>query len=176
MAPRKTKPAGASGRVRLDGIDRAILAALRGHGRLTYRELSERVSLSPRAALERVRRLEARGVIRGYTALLDAALLGYGVVALAAVELRENAARSRQGLERVLKRAPEVVELQVVSGSADYLARIVSASLEAYEALTAGWLADPALGIARITTTFVLRSLKDFQGYPAPDAEAHDTI
>jgi DNA-binding Lrp family transcriptional regulator len=134
------------------------------------------VGLSPRAALERVRQLESRGVISGYTALLDPAVLGYGVIALAAIELRENAARSRQALERVLKRAPEVVELQVVSGAADYLARIACPSLEAYEALTAGWLADPALGVARITTTFVLRSLKDFQGYPLPDAEAHDTI
>ena len=49
---------------------------------------------------------------------------------------------------------------------ADYLARIVAHSLAAYEELTGAWLADNQLGIARIATTFALKALKDFEGYP----------
>ncbi len=150
----------------LDRIDRAILAALRENGRITYQALSDKVGLSPRPCLERVRRLEQRGVIRGYTALLDPAALGHEIIALAEIALRDPAAGVRQRLERALCANPAVVELQVVNGEYDYVARMVAPSLAAYEALTDAFLADPAFGIARIHTTFVLKTLRSFDGYP----------
>ncbi len=155
----------------LDRIDRAILEALREDGRITYQALSERVGLSPRPCLERVRRLERRGIIRGYTALLDPSALGHDIIALAEIAMRDPAAGVRQRLERALCAHPAVVELQVVNGDYDYVARIVAPSLAAYEALTDAFLADPAFGIARIHTTFVLKTLKDFEGYPAGDSQ-----
>jgi len=152
----------------LDRIDRKILALLRENGRITYQALSERVGLSPRPALERVRKLEAAGVIQSYTALIDPHLAGETVVALA--EIAVEASRTARGpLERFLNAHPLVAELQVVSGEWDYIARIVAPTLETYEELTHEWLADPALAIARINTTFVLRTLKQFRGYPLID-------
>ena len=53
-----------------------------------------------------------------------------------------------------------------MTGKYDYVARIVASSLAAYEAMTDAFLADPAFGIGRIHTTFVLKTLKSFDGYP----------
>ncbi len=164
------KPLGRTARPSLDRIDLAILEALRRNARITYQALSERVGLSARPCLERVRRLEQKGVIRGYAALVEPSALGHDIIALAGIGMRDPSAPSRQRLERALAAHPAVVELQVVNGEHDYIARIVAPTLSAYEALTDAFLADPGFGIGRIHTTFVLKTLKDFQGYPAGDS------
>ncbi len=153
----------------LDRIDVAILEALRENGRMTYQALSERVGLSSRPCLERVRRLEQRGVIRGYAALVDPSVLGHDIIALAEISMREQSSTARQHIERSLCAHPAVVELQVVNGEYDYVARIVAPTLAAYEALTETFLANVEFGIGRIHTTFVLKTLKDFEGYPSPE-------
>ncbi|WP_230532782.1 Lrp/AsnC family transcriptional regulator [Microvirga roseola] len=164
-------PAGRSPKAHLDRIDLAILEALRQNGRITYQALSDRVGLSPRPCLERVKRLEQRGVIRGYTALVEPAALGHDIIALAGISMRDPSAASRQRLERALIAHPSVVELQVVNGEYDYVARIVAPTLAAYEVLTDAFLADPGFGIGRIHTTFVLKTLKAFESYPVADSK-----
>lgn len=150
----------------LDRIDHLILAALRDDARMTNHTLAERVGLSARPCLERVRRLRASGVIQGFTLLLDPRAIGDAVIAIASITLQPNAAARKLGLERFLCDHPAVLELQVVSGSVDYLARIATRSLDAYEALTAEWLANRDFGIAHINTAFALKTLKAFRGYP----------
>jgi Lrp/AsnC family leucine-responsive transcriptional regulator len=150
----------------LDAIDRRIIAVLRGEGRITNQALSERVGLSARPCLERVRKLETSGLIRGYGARLAPELAGHAIVAFAQISLRDHSVGRRERVEKVLKSCPDVVEVQVVSGEADYLARIVAGSLADYEELTGAWLADAQLGLARIATTFALKALKEFEGYP----------
>ncbi|MCB5177514.1 MULTISPECIES: Lrp/AsnC family transcriptional regulator [Microvirga] len=150
----------------LDRIDLSILEALRHSGRMTYQALSERVGLSARPCLERVKRLEQKGVIRGYTVLVEPSALGHDIIALAGISMRDPSAAARQRLERALIAHTAVVELQVVNGEYDYIARIVAPSLAEYEALTDAFLADPSFGIGRIHTTFVLKTLKSFEGYP----------
>ena len=167
--PKAPPPKAPSPRPALDRIDRAILGALRGRGRMTYQALAEQVGLTPRPCLERVRRLEARGVIRGYTALVDPTSLGHHVCAIAEIAMRDPSAAARRRLERALVAHPAVVEVQVVSGEYDYAARIVSGSLGEYEALTDAFLTDPAFGVARVHSTFILRTLKAFDGYPAEE-------
>ncbi|POR48392.1 Lrp/AsnC family transcriptional regulator [Bosea psychrotolerans] len=150
----------------LDAIDRRIIAVLREEGRITNQALSERVGLSARPCLERVRKLETSGLIRGYGARLAPELAGHAIVAFAQISLRDHSVGRRERVEKVLKSCPDVVEVQVVSGEADYLARIVAGSLADYEELTGAWLADAQLGVARIATTFALKALKEFEGYP----------
>jgi DNA-binding Lrp family transcriptional regulator len=156
---------------RLDQIDRKILAELKADGRITYQRLSEVVGLSPRPCLERVRKLEARGVIRGYTAVLDPALASHRMVAIAAIQMRDQASAARERLEKRLCATPAVVEITVPSGDFDYLARVAAPDLETYEALTAEWLGDTRLSISRINTTFILKTVRAFTGYPM-DASA----
>jgi DNA-binding Lrp family transcriptional regulator len=153
-------------RAQLDAIDRRIVAILRTEGRITNQALSERVGLSARPCLERLRKLEASGLITGYGARLSPELAGHAIIAFAQISLRDHSVGRRERVEKVLKACPDVAELLVISGEADYLARIVAGSLAAYEELTGAWLADAQLGIARIATTFALKALKDFEGYP----------
>ena len=164
------KPLGRTQRTTLDRIDVAILEALRESGRITYQALSERVGLSPRPCLERVKRLEQRGVIRGYAALVEPSALGHDIIALAGIAMRDPSMAARQRLERAFCAHPAIVELQVVNGEYDYIARIVAPTLAAYESMTEDFLADPSFGIGRIHTTFVLKTLKSFDGYPVTDS------
>jgi Lrp/AsnC family leucine-responsive transcriptional regulator len=155
--------------IRLDRIDLAILRALRENGRMTYQALSERVGLSPRPCLDRVRRLERAGVIKGYTVQIDPTAFGVELVALAEIALRDPSVPIRRHLERLLCAEPTVQELQVVAGEYDYIARIAAPTLQSYEVYTDALLSDPANGIARIHTTFVLKTLKAYEGPTLPD-------
>jgi DNA-binding Lrp family transcriptional regulator len=170
MKPPSKLP-GRSTKTAFDRIDLLILEALRQNARITYQALSEQVGLSPRPCLERVKRLEQKGVIRGYTALMEPAALGHDIIALAGISMRDPSTATRQRLERSFMAHPSVVELQVVNGEYDYIARIVAPTLAAYEALTEAFLADTGFGIGRIHTTFVLKTLKSFDGYPVLDSE-----
>jgi Lrp/AsnC family leucine-responsive transcriptional regulator len=159
----------------LDAIDLRILDVLRTEARITNQALSKRVGLSPRPTLERVRRLESTGVIRGYTTLLDAGATGHEIIAFAQIVMRDPSAAARQRLEHAFARHPAVMEAHVVNGVADYLVRFVAESLADYEQLTGDFLGDPAFGIGRIETTFILRTLKEFRGYP-PHSSPADAI
>jgi DNA-binding Lrp family transcriptional regulator len=113
----------------LDRIDVKILAALQRDGRSTIQKLAQTVGLSPRASLERVRRLEAAGVIAGYQAVLELGRLSRPVNIIAEIILERHANRGR--FEKRLGAIDEVVECWEVSGTVDYVARFVFAALAA---------------------------------------------
>jgi Lrp/AsnC family transcriptional regulator of ectoine degradation len=148
----------------LDRIDVKILAALQRNGRMSIQKLSAAAGLSARACLERVRRLEASGIIIGYQALIDIAKLSKPVNVFAEIVLEKQA---QQGaLEQRLAAIEEVVECWEVSGTVDYLARFVCADLGDYQALSTGLIDDPKLGVARIVSHVALRPIRRFAGYP----------
>jgi Lrp/AsnC family transcriptional regulator, regulator of ectoine-degradation genes len=149
----------------LDAIDVKILAALQRDGRITIQKLAGRVGLTPRPCLERVRRLEAGGIVIGYQAVIDLGQLSRPVTVISEIAL-ESQARHDQ-VERRLRGLEEVVECWEVSGAFDYIARIVCADLTGYEELTSGLIGDPVLGVARIVSHIVLRPVRRFAGYPA---------
>ena len=148
----------------LDRIDVKILAALQRDGRSTIQKLAQTVGLSPRASLERVRRLEAAGVIAGYQAVLELARLSRPVNVFAEIILERHANRGR--FEKRLGAIGEVVECWEVSGTVDYVARFVCADLAAYEELTTALIDDENLGVARIVSHVALRAVRRFAGYP----------
>jgi len=114
-------------RVRLDARDRAILDALQENARLSFAEIGRRVGLSAPAVAERVRRLEALGVIQGYGVRLDLEALGYPVTALVAVA----ASPERYPKVRAYAEAtPEVRECYFVTGEASFVLRVVARSIE----------------------------------------------
>jgi DNA-binding Lrp family transcriptional regulator len=148
----------------LDRIDIRILAALQRDGRMTNQKLAEVVALSPRASLERVRRLEAAGVISGYQAVVELRELTRPVNVFVEIVLEKQANRRR--FEKRIGTLDEVVECWEVSGNVDYVARFVCADMVAYEELTAALLDDASLGIARIVSHVALRPIRRFAGYP----------
>ena len=148
----------------LDQIDVKILAALQRDGRSTIQKLAGMVGLSPRASLERVRRLEAAGVISGYQAVVELGRLSRPVNVFAEIILEKQANRGR--VEKRLATIEDVVECWEVSGAVDYLARFVCADLAAYEERTAALIDNSHLGVARIVSHVALRPVRRFTGYP----------
>jgi len=148
----------------LDRIDVKILADLQRNGRSTMQDLAAKVGLSARASLERVRRLEAAGIIAGYRAVIDLSHLSRPINIFAEIILAKHAQQVQ--VERRLAALEEVVECWEVTGATDYLARFVCADLAAYEALTARLIDDPNLGISRIVSHVALRPIRRFAGYP----------
>ena len=148
----------------LDRIDVKILSSLQRNGRSTMQELAVQAGLSPRASLERVRRLEAAGIIAGYRAVIDLAHLSRPVNIFAEITLAKQAHQVR--VERRLAAMEEVVECWEVSGTVDYLAHFICADLAAYEALTSRLIDDSNLGLERIVSHVALRHVRRFAGYP----------
>jgi DNA-binding Lrp family transcriptional regulator len=103
----------------VDAIDRQIVDCLLRDGRATYGEIGAQVGLSAPAAKRRVDRLRANGSIRGFTAVLDPAALGWTTEAYVEVYCRGNV--SPRELRENLERVPEVLSACTVSGAADAL-------------------------------------------------------
>jgi DNA-binding Lrp family transcriptional regulator len=148
----------------LDRIDVRILALLQRDGRSTIQKLAQAVALSPRASLERVRRLEASGVIAGYQAVIELGRVARPVNVFAEIILEKQASRGR--FEKRLAAIEDIVECWEVSGNVDYIARFVCADLAQYEELTSTLLDDDHLGVARIVSHVALRPIRRFSGYP----------
>lgn len=154
----------------LDAIDYQILELLQQHGRSSARAIAERVHLSPRATLARIRALEREGPLRGYHAELDRTLLGAHVAVFAEVALKDQRPATASLFERHALACPEVIACHLVSGRFDYLVRFCCRDLGHYQALTNAWLEQPLLGIEKIVTSTELRTVKEFSGFPLFDA------
>ncbi len=148
----------------LDRVDIAILAVLQRDGRATIQRVAEEVSLSPRACLERVRRLESSGLILGYQALIAVELLSRPLTVFAEIVLERHGQHAQ--FERRLTAIEEVVECWEISGTFDYLVRFTCPDLAGYQALTSALIDDRSLGIARIVSHIALRPVRRFRGYP----------
>ncbi|MCD2513312.1 Lrp/AsnC family transcriptional regulator [Comamonas endophytica] len=150
----------------LDAIDYQILELLQRQGRSSARAIAERVHLSPRATLARIRALEQQGHLRGYHAELDRALLGAHAAVFAEVALKDQRPATAALFERHALACPEVVACHLVSGRFDYLVRFCCRDLAHYHALTNAWLDQPLLGIEKIVTSTELKTVKEFSGFP----------
>jgi DNA-binding Lrp family transcriptional regulator len=106
----------------MDAIDNKILSLLVQDGRRTYADIGEHVSLSTPAVKRRVDRLRARGILRGFTAVVDHSALGASTEAL--VELFYAPGTLLDEVTRRLELHPEVVEAWSVTGEADAIARV----------------------------------------------------
>lgn len=108
--------------MRMDDVDRKILALLTEDGRRTFDDIAQRVSLSAPAVKRRVDRLRRDGTLRGFTAVVDHQALGYGAEAL--IELFYGPGVTLDAVAASLRAVPEVVEAWSVTGEADALAHV----------------------------------------------------
>jgi len=116
--------------VNLDALDRKILDALQADGRASNVELAAQVHLSAPQCFRRVRALEERGVIRGYTAQVLPDALGLGVTAYVSLNIAgEQFGRVRE-IEAALRSFPQILECHTVSGDYDYLLKVVARDLK----------------------------------------------
>ena len=142
----------------LDPIDVQIIDALQRNGRVAQVEIAREVGLAPSAVLERMRKLEARGVIKGYSALVSAKAVGLGMLAFVAVRTTEVAGEEKVGQD--LARVNEVLEVHHVAGDDCFLIKV-----RARDAEHLGELLKTSIGrisgVRSTRTTIVLGSLKE---------------
>lgn len=110
---------------RLSPNDLRILAMLQRDGRASYAELGAAAAMSAPSAHDRVKRLEARGIVQGYTAVVDAASVGYGILAFS--RIRQAPGTSTTDLTTDFATIPEIEDCHHVAGEADYLLKVRAA-------------------------------------------------
>src|SRR5271170_524186 len=150
----------------VDVLDRKILAVLQGDGRLTITELAAQVGLSVSPCHRRLRELERSGAIRGYRAVVDAEAVGLGFEALVFVTMRQEDRETLLSFEEGLAGIPNVVQAERLFGDPDYLLRVVTTDLAAYQRLQDDRL-TALPGVQRMTSTLVMKRIVHDRPLPA---------
>jgi Lrp/AsnC family leucine-responsive transcriptional regulator len=143
----------------IDEIDWKILRVLQFNARITNAELAKRVSLSPSPCWNRVRRLEASGVIEKYVTIISQSAIGMPDSVILEAKLAHHDKDALNRFEQELTSLPEVVEAYLVTGEYDYIVRVAAAGTEGYER----FLRERVYRLPSIEHTrssFALRSLK----------------
>ena len=143
----------------LDAVDMEILRALQKNARLTTKELAAMVNLSTTPVFERVKRLELRGYVKGYVAVLDAEKLGRGFVVFCSVKMRRIGREIAEDFARVVRSIPEVTECYNISGSFDYLLKIHAPNMKYYQEFVLNILGNID-HLGSLESTFVMDEIK----------------
>ena len=155
----------AADRTTLDPTDAHILELLQANARHTQTDIARTVGLAPSGVLERIRKLEAKGIVRGYTATVDPKAVGLGMLAFVAVRSDEVASDDR--IARELADTPEILEVHHVAGEDCYLAKVRTADTESLGRLIRErFRAIPQVSSTR--STIVLETVKEDLALPLP--------
>ena len=149
----------------MDDVDRKILAELQMDARLTITELAERVRLSVSPCHRRLRALERSGVISAYHAHLDLEAVGLGFQALVFVTMRAADRPTLEAFEPAVAAIPNVVEAQRLFGDPDYLVRVLTRDLVAFQQLYDDRLATLP-GVQRLSSTIVMKRVVENRPLP----------
>lgn len=148
---------------KLDKTDIQILRALQENARITNKELSAKVHLSPSPVYERLKRLESEGYIQKYTTVLNADKLGLGFVVFCSVKLsRVNADIAGDFVSRIME-IPEVTECYNISGEYDYLLKIYAPDMKYYNQFILNVLGRIE-SLGSVQSSFVMDSVKQNWG------------
>jgi Lrp/AsnC family leucine-responsive transcriptional regulator len=143
----------------LDAIDRKILAALQTDCHVTVQELAAKVGLSASPCHRRIKMLEDRGVISRYVALVDQKAIGLHVSVFISIKLERQKEEDLDRFARAISGWEEVLECYLMTGTRDYLLRVVAPDLAAYETFLKTKLTRLD-GIASIESSFALSQVK----------------
>ncbi|WP_136253243.1 Lrp/AsnC family transcriptional regulator [Onishia niordana] len=145
--------------MKLDRYDLKILEILAEDGRITKSRLAEAINLSVSPCWERVRRLEKAGIIEGYSACINSRMVVHRTPVWVQIELNSHHAGDFQRFESEIMATPEVTECVAVGGGVDYLIKVETQSIDAYQRLIDGWLMSE-IGIQRYFTYIVTKTVK----------------
>ncbi|APX90967.1 AsnC family transcriptional regulator [Brevirhabdus pacifica] len=145
--------------LKLDDRDIAILRVLAAEGRISKAELAKRVNLSPTPTWERLRRLEASGVIRGYHADIDLGIVAARVEVFVTAEIERHRAADFAAFEEAMQARDEVAGCWALGGGFDYLLQIVVPDIDRYQRFM-DELLQGDLGLARYYTYIVTKPVK----------------
>lgn len=140
----------------LDDIDLGILDLLRKNGRLTNKEIGERLNKTATPIFKRIKRLEEQGFIKGYVAVLDYDKIGQGLLAFTHVQVKDH---TKEGLQKFIDQAisfDEVLECYQTSGEFDFILRIASKDIKSYQDFMINKLID-IVPLTTVKSTFVMK-------------------
>lgn len=147
----------------IDGTDRQILSIVRDNARVSNVEIARKVGMAPSAILERLRKLESKGVIQGYEARISPKSLGLGLLAFVFVRADDRIGEPRTGVS--LAQIPEVLEVHHIAGEDCFLVKVRTADTEALgRLLREGFGAIPTIRSTR--TTIVMNTIKETAQLP----------
>ncbi len=153
----------------INNIDRKILNIIQKDARITNAEIARQVGLAPSAVLERVKKLEERGVIRGYATEINAAAVGFGLTAFVAVRTHECCSET----DKFLAEIPEVLEVHDVAGEDSYLLKVRVKNTEHLSRLLRERLKNVP-NVADTKTTIVLQTIKETTALPIEQTPEED--
>lgn len=145
----------------IDEIDNKILNIIQTDARVANAEIARQVNLAPSAVLERIRKLEERGVIRGYATEIDAAEVGFGLTAFVAVRTHECCGET----DKFLAEIPEVLEVHDVAGEDSYFLKVRAKNTEELSKLLRERLKNVP-NVASTKTIIVLQTIKETTALP----------
>jgi Lrp/AsnC family transcriptional regulator, leucine-responsive regulatory protein len=146
--------------VRLDDTDRHVLRLLQDDARRPTAAIARAIGLTPPATLERIRRLEAAGVIRGYHADLAPEPLGYGMTVVLLIRLGDHGREAVHAFREAITRVDAVSECHYLTGTADFLLKVRVADVAGYRALLEEAISGLP-GLQHVESAVVLETFKD---------------
>ena len=144
--------------MQIDDVDLQILHHLQNDARISNIDLADKVGLTPSPCLRRVKALEDGGVIRKYVGLVDPAKLGLPISIFINVSLQRQERGQLEEFETTICGFPEVMECYLMTGSSDYLVRIVVPEVQAFERFLADHLTRIP-GVANIQSSFAVKQV-----------------
>ena len=161
----KTMKKGSGELSSLDAADLRILRILQQDGRITNQELARQAGLSPASCFDRVKRLRERGIVLGYTALLDPHQLGSALMIFVEVLLDRTTDDVFSAFAEHVRKVPQVLECHMVAGGFDYLLKVRVADMAAYRSFLGDILAAMP-GVRETRTYAVLEEVKSTTQLP----------
>ena len=159
-----------SSRIKLDKIDRKILDILQSNAKITNTQLSKDVGLSPAPTLERVKKLETSGIIKGYYAKLDTDKVGLGVYTFVQVSLKSHNKKSIDIFINAINVIPEVIECHHITGSGDFILKITSSDIQSYQKLMLEKVSNIEV-VDGLQSMIILSTFKNSRVMPIPESE-----
>lgn len=159
-----------SSRIKLDKIDRKILDILQANAKITNAQLSKDIGLSPAPTLERVKKLETSGIIKSYHAKLDTDKVGLGVHTFVQVSLKGHNKQNINAFIEAIDAIPEVIECHHITGSGDFILKIISSDIQSYQKLMLERVSEIEV-VDGLQSMIILSTFKDSKVMPVPEDE-----
>ena len=154
--------------VKLDSTDKKILQLLQRNSNITNALLSKEIGLSPAPTLERVNKLEQSGVIKSYHAAINPSSVGLGVSTFVLVTLKGHNKTNIEKFMKVINDVDEVIECHHITGSGDFILKIVCADIAAYQQLMLEKVSNNEV-VDSLQSMVILSTMKDSKVLPLPN-------
>ena len=153
------------GNIKLDATDRKILEILQRNSNITNAQLAKEIGLSPAPTLERVNKLETSGVIRSYHAVIEPAAVGLGVSTFVMATLKGHNKDNINKFISAIRTVDEIVECHHITGSGDFILKIVCADIASYQQLMLDKVSNIEV-VDSLQSMVILSTFKDSKALP----------